>query len=164
VKAIWKAVAVGVVGALVIATTPKTARAEHRRDNDTAVAIVAGVAVVGIIAAIASHHDADVQVSYSNYRCAPSPPPRYEPPPRRIRGHYETRREKIVHPGFWKTVIVPAEYGWVGHGCHRRYVVVKPECHRRVWVPERCEWIETKVWVPGRHDGGHRGDAWADRD
>jgi hypothetical protein len=152
VKAIYKAVAVGMVGALVMATMPATAHAEHRRDNDTAVAVIAGVATVGIIAAIASSHHADMYVSY-NYR-ASAPPPRCEPPPRFIGGHYEVRRERVVQPGHWETVVEPAQYGWVRRGHHHVYVVVKPECHQRVWVPERCDWVETRVWVPGHYEGG----------
>ena len=116
-KAIYKVVAVGMIGALVMATMPATARAEHRRNNDAAVAVIAGVAAVGIIAAIASSHHADVHVAYDD--CAP--PPRWEPPARFI-------------PGHWEIVVEPAEYGWVRHGYRTESVVVRPEIHRQVWV------------------------------
>jgi hypothetical protein len=150
--------------AAVFATTlmPQTSYAGSRdcdNDDNTGAAIVAGIAAVGLIAAIASQHsNVSVDYSYSNrvYRppqCAPPPPPpRCEPPQRWIPGHYETVREKVVHPGYWDTVTTPAEYAWVKHGCRWEYTMIKPPCTKRVWVPERCEWIEKQVWVAGHYE------------
>jgi hypothetical protein len=144
-KTVLKAIAVGTAIALGTAVMPATSYAgEHYRgDNgwNTAVAVIAGVAIVGTIAAIASQHDHDR--SYGRHDYCPPPP-----------GHYEIRHQRVCIPGYWDTVVTPAEYGWVRYGCRWSYVVVRPECARRVWVPERTEWQETRVWVPGHVEPG----------
>jgi hypothetical protein len=153
-KKLLKLIGAPVIVAVVLATTPATSRAEeyrhrpppqnHRNNDGAAIAVFAGIATIGLIAALASHNDRH----YDRYDRGYCPPP---PPPQRwVPGHYETRNERVCIPGYWDTVTVPAEYGWVRHGCRQVWVQIKPECTRRVWVPERYEWRETRVWVPGR--------------
>jgi hypothetical protein len=158
-KTILKVVTVGVIAALTLVTAPAKTYAGDR-EWATVGKVLTGIAAVGFIAAIASQHDADV--APAGY-CAPPPPPaRCEPPPPRwIPGHYEVRRERVCVPGYWDTIVTPAEYAWVRHGCHWRYVEVRPACERRVWVPERVECRETQVWVPGCHDVAQRDRAHA---
>jgi hypothetical protein len=157
-KTWMKMTAIGTVAVFAATFVPQTSfaggRDHYDHHDNTAAAIFAGVAAVGIIAAVASSQHADVSVDYrvgtSVYRPpqhCPPPPPRCEPPQRWIPGHYETVREKVVHPGYWDTVTEPAEYGWVRHGCRWEYKMIKPPCTKRIWVPERCEWIEKQVWV-----------------
>lgn len=157
-----KVSAVGAVAVFATTLVPQTSFAgSHDHDSGNGAAIVAGIATVGLIAAIASQHsNASVNYSFSTgvYRpphCSPPPPPpppRCEPPQRWVPGHYETVREKVVYPGYWDTVTEPAEYAWVKHGCRWEYKMVKPPCTKRVWVPERCEWIEKQVWVAGHFE------------
>lgn len=150
-KGILKVLAVAVAGALILTTAPAQARDGHH-DGSNVGTIIAGIAAVGIIAAIASQHG-DAHVHVEHY--GPPPPP---PPPQCwVPGHYETRREQVCVPGYWSTVVTPAEYGWVQQGHHSGYVLIKPECVRRVWVPERYEWRETQIWVPGHYEtaGGY---------
>lgn len=149
-KALLKWIGVPVVAAVVVATTPATSQAgeyyrhrdqeRHHDNNGAAVAIVAGIAAVGLIAALASSHDRDYA---PRTYCPPPPPQRWVP------GHYETRQERVCIPGYWDTVVEPAQWAWVRHGWRNEYVMVRPECARRVWVPERYEWQTTQVWVPG---------------
>jgi hypothetical protein len=156
-KNFLKAVAVGVAVTFAVSAAPVKAHADHNDGWNTAAAVIAGVAAVGVIAAIASQHDAvsaDVHVSHYGPPLPP-PPPRCEPPRRWIPGHYECNRERVCIPGYWETVTEPAQYSWVRYGCRWEYVVVKPACARRVWVPERFEWQETKIWVPGRYEFGN---------
>jgi hypothetical protein len=151
-KTILKFVTVPAVAiALLVAATPNTARAEgyyrhheHRGNDGAAVAIVAGIAAVGLIAALASNHDRD----YAPRAYCPPPPP----PQRWVPGHYETRQERVCIPGYWDTVVEPAQWAWVRHGHRAEYVMVRPECARRVWIPERYEWRTTQIWVPGRFE------------
>jgi len=134
---------------------PITSRADHGRPGDgprhrddgarVAGAIVAGVAIVGTIAAIANHHDRDYRPEPAY---CPPPPPRPMPPVRHwVPGAYETQRERVLVPGHWTTVTerVRGGWGWGHHHGrhHERYIT------RRVWIPERYEWRETQVWVPG---------------
>ena len=154
-KTLFKFVAVPVAAAVMVLAAPNTGQAgnfERRGGNGrhdsgaTAAAIVAGVAAVGIIAAIASQHDRDYPPAY----CAPPPPPppRYEPPRQWVPGHYELRRDQVCVPGYWDTVVERGGGGWAGHGWHgRRY-----EEARRVWVPEHVELREIQVWVPGHFE------------
>lgn len=141
-KTILKIVAVPVAAAVMMLAAPSTSRAEHYErghrggDGATAAAIVAGIATVGIIAAIASQHDREYRPAY----CAP-PPPRYEPPQQWVPGHYEMRREQVCVPGYWTTVVERRHHGWGRRGCEER-----------VWVPERYEWRATQVWVPGHYE------------
>ena len=72
----------------------------------------------------------------------------YAPPPPPL-GYYECRPERVCIPGYWSTESEPPVYGWVRHGCHAEYVMIRPACTHRVWVPERYEVRETRVWVPG---------------
>ena len=63
-------------------------------------------------------------------------------------GHYETRCEQVLVPGYWETRCVPAVYGWIYSGCgHRSWGVIKPACHEQVWVPARYETQTRRVWV-----------------
>ena len=63
-------------------------------------------------------------------------------------GRWETRWERVVVPGYWHEEHVPPSYGWIHDRCGRRYWgVVDPGGCRRVWVPERCEMRQTRVWV-----------------
>ncbi|NQU12139.1 hypothetical protein HQ590_15190 [bacterium] len=170
-KTFLKVVAGAAAAALIVAAAPAKAQAGHR-DGETAAAIIAGVATVGIIAALASH---DRNVSVAVHAGYTVPPARWRAPPRApvwVRGHYEVRREKVCIPGRWVIETIPAEYGWVRHGWRRHRVLIRPAGTRRVWIPERIEWRETRVWVPGHHqptprsawrDDGHRGrvDRWA---
>ncbi len=144
-KRIWKAAGLFGIGLAVLAFTPvaradcddrREYRHERGRDRDR------DRDRVSFFFSIFSD---GVRASFGNA-------PRCEPPRRFIPGHYETRREKIVRPGYWDVIVDPAEYGWVRRGCRWEYVVVRPECRRRVWVPERCEWVETQVWIPGRYE------------
>ncbi len=174
VRKLLTTITIGTIAALVIATCPTPAAAgsrQYRHDHkssDTAAAIIGGIAVIGAIAAIASSHDnhnrshVDVGVSYNTgVRHGPGRGHGYgavhyrshhrrghHPTRDRVGGHYEVRREKITIPGHWKEVIEPAEYRRVRRGCGWETVMIKPETIRRVWVPARCEWQETKVWVP----------------
>ncbi len=141
-KAIWKTAAVFGMGLAALTFTPSV-RADddddrrHRRGHE-AVSFFFNIAHEGFRFSVAS---------------APHRPVKCEPPRRWVAGYYEVRREKVVHPGYWREEVIPAQYGWVKDRCGtRRHVVIKPECRRRVWVPERCEWVETKVWIPGRHE------------
>ncbi len=140
-NAIWKAAAVFGIGLAAVTIAPN-ARADDddrpcRRGRD-AVSFFFNFAHEGFHFSVAS----------ASHR-----PPRCEPPRQWVAGHYEVRREKVVHPGFWREEVTPAEYGWVRGRCGGwQYVVIKPECRRRVWVPERCEWVETRVWVPGHYE------------
>ena len=160
-KALLKWIGIPVTVAVVLATTPATSRAEeyrhrppprHPDNNRAAVAIVAGIATIGLIAALASQHDRPYDRYDRGYYPPPPPPP---PPQRWVPGHYETRNERVLVPGYWDTVTVPAEYGWARHGCRQVWVMINPECTRRVWVPERYEYRETRVWVPGRLEVCH---------
>jgi hypothetical protein len=137
-----------VAAALLVAAAPNKAEAGNK-DCDTAAAIVAGVAAVGLLAVIASQSNSRVAVDYrvGSYMPPPPPPPVQEWVP----GHYEISRERVCIPGYWTTVTEPAEYGWVRQGCRRVWVMIKPPCTRKVWVPERYEWQETRVWVPGHY-------------
>ena len=155
-KKTFKIVAVGLAATLIVAFAPRGAYAEHNESWNNTGAIVAGIATVGIIAAIASSHNGSYSVSYHGSSYPPPPPPRCEPPPppRQVwySGHYETQRNQVCIPGYWNVVQVPAEYGWVCTPRGWRYVEVKPACTQRVWVPERYEWQETRVWIPGRYE------------
>ena len=162
-KTMLKWMTVPVAAAVLMLAAPNTSQAEsyrsggrdnrgrddHRRDDrgrgsnwGPAAAIVAGVAAVGIIAAIAGQHDREYQPAY----CPPPPPPRYEPPRQWVPGHYEARRDQVCVPGYWTTVVERPHYGWGGHEFRERREV------ERVWVPERYEWRETQVWVPGHYE------------
>jgi len=67
---------------------------------------------------------------------------------RRSYGHWETRCERVLVPGYWDRQHVPAVYGWLYDGCGRRYWgIVKPACVERVWVPARYETRSRRVWV-----------------
>jgi len=143
-KTILKVVAVAASLALITAAVPTKS---YAGDDEWATAgkVLTGVAAVGLIAILASQADGHTSV-HASYGA---------PPPRQwIPGHYECRRERVCHPAHWDTVVDPAQYGWVRHGCRWEYVMVKPECVRRIWVPERTEWREAKVWVPGHFEVG----------
>lgn len=140
-KTILKSVAVIATIALVTAAAPTNTFAGDR-EWATAGKVLTGIAAAGVIASIVSQP----------YHCVPPPPPRCEPPRQWIPAHYEVQRERVCIPGYWDTIVEPAQYGWVRHGHHWEYVIVKPACHQRVWVPERYEWREARVWVPGRYE------------
>lgn len=128
---ILKAGAVAVAAVAIFAAAPSRARAD--RDDYGSGSFFLRVAADGFRATFASYD-----------RC--------EPPRRWIAGHFECRRDQVCIPGYWQTVETPAQYGWVRHGCHWNYVIVRPACTNRVWVPGRHEWQETKVWIPGHFD------------
>lgn len=62
-------------------------------------------------------------------------------------GHWETVREEVWVPGYWRDTCIPARFGWVRERGHRRWAVIEPECHRRVWVPGHTECRSRQVWV-----------------
>jgi hypothetical protein len=140
-------VAVGVIAALALVSTPARSYAGDR-EWATVGKVLTGIAAVGFVAAIANQHEATPAYAPASY-CPP-------PPPCWIPGHFEIQNERVCVPGYWDTIVTPAEYARIRHGCHWRYVEVRPACERRVWVPERFECRETRVWVPGRHDVAQR--------
>jgi len=145
-KSLMKVVAVGSALALGIAAMPTKSYASDR-DWATVGKVLTGVAAVGVLSAII--HDArPVGVSVRVDHCPPPPPPRWIP------GHYETRQDRICIPGYWTTVTEPAQYVSVRRGRHTVQVMTRAACAQRVWVAERYEIRETRVWVPARHDGG----------
>lgn len=133
-KTTLKIVTVSTAVALIMASVPTRTYAGDQ-EWATVGKVLTGVAAVGVIAALASQ-DVHAEYHYVNHCPPPPPPPRCEPPPGRwIPGHYETRQEKFSTPGHWDVVVVPAEYGWVRCGWHGRYVMLRPECTKRIWVP-----------------------------
>lgn len=141
-KTILKAVAVIAAVALGTAAAPTKSYAGDR-EWATAGKVLTGIAAVGLIASLASQPA----------HCAP-PPPRCEPPRQWIPGHYEIQRDRVCIPPHWETIVEPAQYEWVRHGHRWEYVLVKPECIRRVWVREQIEWREARVWVPAHYEVG----------
>jgi len=142
-KLMGKTGVVIVVAVGLLALTPQRTYAGKDRGWETAGKVLAGVAAVGVIAAIASQHDASVNVryDYGSPRWAPPPPPQRA-------GHFEVQRERVTIPGYWTEERTPAQYAWVKRGCRQEWVMVQPPCVRRLWVPQRSEWREAKVWVP----------------
>lgn len=73
-------------------------------------------------------------------------------PERRVsaapRGHWETRCEQVLVPGYWSEEHVPPTYGWITDACgHTRWGVVDRGGCRRIWVPARWETRSRQVWV-----------------
>ncbi|MCK5945006.1 MAG: hypothetical protein KAI24_23665 [Planctomycetes bacterium] len=67
---------------------------------------------------------------------------------RRGHGHWETRCERVLVPGYWDRQHVPAVYGWIYSGCgHRHWGIIKPACFESVWIPARWETRSRRVWV-----------------
>ncbi|HEB54006.1 MAG TPA: hypothetical protein ENI87_12195 [bacterium] len=65
-----------------------------------------------------------------------------------VRGHYGTRYERVLVPGYWTTEHVPARYGWVYDRCGQRYWgVIEPAYDHRTWVPARWETRTHRGWV-----------------
>ncbi|HEX5050527.1 MAG TPA: hypothetical protein VFZ65_02030 [Planctomycetota bacterium] len=65
-------------------------------------------------------------------------------------GHWETRCEQVLVPGYWSEEHVPATYGWIYSLCgHREWGIVDRGGCRRVWVPDRWETRSHRVWVAG---------------
>lgn len=63
-------------------------------------------------------------------------------------GHWVTRCERVLVPGYWDTRHLPAVYGWVYDACgHRHWGVIRPARCERFWVPARYEMQERRVWV-----------------
>lgn len=63
-------------------------------------------------------------------------------------GHYVTRCEQVLVPGYWDVEYHPAVYGWVYDSCgHRVWGVTEPAHDHRVWVPARYETRSRQVWV-----------------
>lgn len=147
-KTILKVAAVVVAVALGVAAVPAKSYAGDK-EWATVGKVFTGIAAVGFVAAIASQHDAGPVYHQPVHQPVYCPPP-----PRWIPGHFEVQREQICIPGHWEKIVTPAQYGWVRHGRHWRYVEVRPACEQRVWVPERREWQETKLWVPGHYEAG----------
>ena len=66
----------------------------------------------------------------------------------RSHGHWETRCERVLVPGYWEVQQVPPVYGWVFDSCgHRFWGIVTPACSHRVWIPPRWEMQQRRVWV-----------------
>lgn len=149
-KTILKAVAVAASLALITAAAPTKSYAGED-EWATAGKVLTGIAAVGLIAILASQADVHTSV-HASYGTPPPPPPRCEPPRQWIPGRYECRRDRVCIPGYWDTIVGPPQYGWVQHGCHWEWAVVKPGCERRIWVSERYEWREARVWVPGHYE------------
>lgn len=64
------------------------------------------------------------------------------------RGHWETRCEQVLVPGYWSEQHVAPTYGWVWDHCgHRHWGIVDRGGCRRVWVPARWETKHRRVWV-----------------
>lgn len=152
-KTILKTVAV--VAAVALATTALPSKS-YAGDQEWATAgkVLTGIAAVGLVAVLASQANHNATVVNASYGTPSYPAPRCEPPRQWIPAHYEIQRERVCQPAHWETVVDPAQYGWVRAGRQWVYVMIKPECVRRVWVPERVEWRETKVWVPGHFEVG----------
>ncbi|HZN42030.1 MAG TPA: hypothetical protein VFD82_24735 [Planctomycetota bacterium] len=65
-----------------------------------------------------------------------------------VRGHWETRCEQVLVPGYWCEEHVPPTYGWIWDHCgHRHWGIVDAGGCRRVWVPARWETKTRRVWV-----------------
>jgi hypothetical protein len=66
-----------------------------------------------------------------------------------VHGHWETRCEQVLVPGYWHEEHVPPTYGWTYDHCgHRHWGIVDPGGCRRVWVSARWETKTRRVWVP----------------
>lgn len=63
-------------------------------------------------------------------------------------GRWETVRERVRVPGYWREEYVPARYGWIVDDCGVRvWGVVAPACTHRVWVPPCYEYRTRRVFV-----------------
>ena len=63
-------------------------------------------------------------------------------------GHWVTRPERVLVPGYWSVERHAAVYGWVYDPCgHRVWGVLEPAHNHRVWVPARYETRSRQVWV-----------------
>jgi hypothetical protein len=63
-------------------------------------------------------------------------------------GHYVTRCEQVLVPGYWGLQYHAATYGWVYDSCgHRSWGVLEAAHHDRVWIPARYETQSRQVWV-----------------
>lgn len=63
-------------------------------------------------------------------------------------GHYVTRCEQVLVPGYWGLQYHAATYGWVYDSCgHRSWGVLQAAHHDRVWFPARYETQSRQVWV-----------------
>lgn len=63
-------------------------------------------------------------------------------------GHYVTRCEQVLVPGYWTLQYHAAAYGWVYDACgHRSWGVLEAAHHDRVWFPARYETQSRQVWV-----------------
>ena len=63
-------------------------------------------------------------------------------------GHYVTRCEQVLVPGYWALQYHAAAYGWVYDSCgHRSWGVLEAAHHDRVWFPARYETQSRQVWV-----------------
>lgn len=70
----------------------------------------------------------------------------------RSHGHWTTRCERVLIPGYWDIQHQPAAFGWVYDSCGRRqWGVIEPACDQRVWIPARYENQSRRVWVPARY-------------
>jgi len=71
---------------------------------------------------------------------------------RYLDGHHVVRRRRVVLPGHHVERVVAAryEFRWSRHGQIFVRVLVQPEHIVREWIPERVEFRNKRVWVPGR--------------
>lgn len=64
-------------------------------------------------------------------------------------GYWKTITERVCVPGYYETVVIPAQYGWIYDSCGRRYWgVIQPACEKQIWHPERWECRTRRVWCP----------------
>lgn len=63
-------------------------------------------------------------------------------------GHWITRCEQVLVPGYWDVDYHAAVYGWVYDSCgYRVWGVSEPAYNHRFWVPARYETRTRQVWV-----------------
>ena len=105
------------------------------------------IALLACSAPQASAQSCSPQGLYSARRaCVPAAAPRYIP------GHYQIVREKVLIPGTCYQAYVPARYQ---SGCgifglrYRR--LIAPAHYETRRTPDRYEYRNRRVWVPGRY-------------
>ena len=68
--------------------------------------------------------------------------------PRVRSGYYKTVNTRVWTKGYYKTVYVPAEYGWSYDDCgHSVRVLLHAAYTRRVLVPGCWKYVTRRVWV-----------------
>jgi len=67
---------------------------------------------------------------------------------RHSHGHWQTRCEQVLVPGYWDIQYHAAVFGWVLDSCgHRSWGVLEPAHDHRIWVPACYETQTRQVWV-----------------